>query len=382
MAVNTNFYVTLNALMSAVDNGIAVVDYDSFVDAGKKLADMQIGDLVNGFLSPMMNKIQKTILNVRQYSGVLTDMYSGTLNYGVLENILMDKFYSMDASVFDGQTLTNGQTYTDQFKVFLPEVTAKYYTESDSFAKTITIRDTDLRGAFATPEKMDGFISGIMTQVTNSISFANESARLGTLARALKTADGYAAGVADTDETLPATRYDLVTIYNARFNTSLTSAEALYNDSFVRFAVATIRDISKLMEKPSTGFNTEAFETWTPVEEQRLKLSALFDKAIRVSVIDAYNPSYGVIEQDYEVLPYWQTAKNRLCIGTSKTGDAKPSSAIIAALYDNRAMGEMLQLEENAVTRNELRRYTNYHFLLNRMYWNLDEANFVIFTLN
>ena len=354
MAVNTNFYVTLNALMSAVDSGIAVVDYDSFVDAGKKLADMQISDLVNGFLSPMMNKIQKTILNVRQYSGVLTDMYAGTLNYGVLENILMDKFYSMDASVFDGQTLTNGQTYTDQFKVALPEVTAKYYTESDSFAKTITIRDTDLRGAFATPEKMDGFISG----------------------------DGYATGVQDTDETLPATRYDLVTIYNARFNTSLTSAEALYNDSFVRFAVATIRDISKLMEKPSTGFNTEAFETWTPVEEQRLKLSALFDKAIRVSVIDAYNPSYGVIEQDYEVLPYWQTAKNRLCIGTSKTGDPVQSSAIIACLYDNRAMGEMLQLEENAVTRNELRRYTNYHFLLNRMYWNLDEANFTIFTLN
>jgi len=381
MAVNTNFYTTLNALMSAVDSGIAVVDYDSFVDAGKKLADMQASDLANKFLNPLMNKVQKTILNVRQYNGVLTDMYAGTLNYGVLENILMDKFYSMDSSLFDGETLVDGQTYTDQFKVALPDVTAKYYTESDSFAKTITIRDTDLKGAFATPEKMDRFISGIMTQVTNSISFANESARLGTLARALKTADGFAAGAEDEDETKPAVRYDLVSIYNERFGTTLQSDEALYNDSFVRFAVATIRDISNLMAKPSTGFNTEGFQTWTPKEEQKLKVNALFDKAIRVSVIDAYNPSYGVIEDAYEVLPYWQTAKNRLAVGVDDDS-AVASSPIIACLYDNRAMGEMLQLEENAVTRNELRRYTNFHFLMNRMYWNLDEANFVIFTLN
>lgn len=382
MAVNNNFYTTLNALMSAVDSGLAVVDYDSFIDAGKKLNELSINDLTNKFMTPLMNKVQKTILNVRQYNGALTDMYAGTLNYGVLENILMDKFYSMDASVFDGETLVDGQTYTDQFKVALPEVTAKYYTKSDSFAKTITIRDTDLRGAFANPTAMDGFISGIMTQVANSIAFANESARLGCMARMIKVADTYAAGVEDADETKPATRYDLVSIYNARFGTSLQSDEALYNDSFVRFAVATIRDISKLMAKPGSKFNTKEFETWTPVANQKLKLSALFDKAIRVSVIDAYNPSYGTIEQDYEVLPYWQSADNRLSVGTSTTGAAVASSPVIAVLYDDRAVGEMIQLEENAVTRNELRRYTNYHFLENRMYWNLDEANSVIFTLN
>ena len=167
MAVNTSFYTTLNALMSNVNTGIAVVDYDTFVDAGKVLSSMAYTDLVNEFLTPLMNKVQKTIMDTPSYRGSLTDMYAGRLDYGVLEMLLMDKFYSMDAATFDGQTITDGTTYTDQFTVHMPDMKAVYYTESDSWQKTITIRDTDLKGAFVTPDRMDRFISGIFMQITN-----------------------------------------------------------------------------------------------------------------------------------------------------------------------------------------------------------------------
>lgn len=385
MAVNNSFYTTLNALMSNVNTGIAVTDYDSFVDAGKVLSSMAYTDLVNDFLTPLMNKVQKTIMDMPSYRGSLVDMYAGRLDYGVLEMLLLDKFYSMDASTFDGQTIVDGTTYTDQFTVHMPDVKAVYYTESDSWQKTITIRDTDLKGAFTSPDRMDRFISGIFNQVTNSIEFAKETARLGVLAKALKEA--YSQTAETTDETTPAQHYGLVTIYNSIAGTSLASNDALYNADFVRFAMATIYDISRLMEKPLTGFNTQAFQTFTTPEYRRIKISSLFEKAIRMSMIGAYNPEYATLGGEYEVLPYWQVASDgnltqeRLKIETADSGTSVPTEPIIACVYDSRALGEMIQTEDVTNTRNDMRRYTNYHYLFNRMYWYNAYANFVVFTL-
>lgn len=387
MAVNNNFYATLNQLMGTLNSGFAVVDYDSFVDSGKVLSSMSYTDLVNGFLTPLMNKVQKTIMDVPSYKGALVDMYFGRLDYGVLEMILLDNFYDMDASTFDGSaTLVNGQTYTDQFRVSIPDIVSKYYTQTNSYEFTITIRDTDLRGSFTSPEKMDRFIAGIFNQVTNSIEFTKETSRLGILAKALNVA--YAATAEVADETTVAQHYGLVTIYNTLYGTTLTATTALQDPVFVRFAVATIRDIAHLMEKPLKNFNNQAFQTFTEPGYRRIKINSIFDKAIRMSMISAFNKEDAALGLDHEILPYWQAAKDpaqpmpRLSIETAQTGSTSaPSEPIIACLYDKRAMGEMVQLEDVTSTRNEKRRYTNYHWLLNKMYWYNDHANFVIFTL-
>lgn len=377
--VNTNFYSALNQLMSAVNSGLNVIDYDSFIDAGKTLSLMSTSDLVNEFLTPLMNKVQKTIMDTPSYKGMLTDMYEGTLDYGVLEMLLMDKFYSMDAATFDGQTISDGVTYTDQFTVHMPDMSAVYYTMSDSWQKTITIRDTDLKGAFTSPQRMDRFIAGIFMQITNSVELAKETSRLACMARSIKTALATTPNL--TDETKPACYYGLLSIYNTKMGTSLTQSNCLYSPDFVKWAVAAIRDLRYLMAKPIDSFNSLNFQTFTDSDHFRLKISSLFDKAIRTMIIDAYNPQYGVIDTNYEVLPYWQSGDERLKIETAATGTSVPSEPIIAVMYDSRAIGEMIQTEEVATTRNEMRRYTNYHYLFNRMYWNNDHANFVVFTL-
>lgn len=386
MAVNNNFYATLNQLMGSLNSGFAVIDRDTFVDSGKVLSAMSYTDLVNGFLSPLMNKVQKTLADVPSYKGALIDMYFGRLDYGVLEMLLMDNFYDMEASTFDGaSTLVNGQVYTDQFQVNLPDVLAKYYTESNSYEFTITIRDTDLRGAFTSPEKMDRFIAGIFNQVTNSLEFAKETARFGVLAKALNTA--YSAAAETADETTVAQHYGLVTIYNTLYGTSLTKANALQDPVFVRFAVATIRDIAHLMQKPIKGFNNQSYQTFTEPSYRRIKINSIFDKAIRMSMISAFNKEDAALGMDHEILPYWEVANDsgvtqeRLCIETASSGTSTPSEPIIAALYDKRAIGEMVQLEDVTSTLNAKRRYTNYHWQLNKMYWFNDYANFVIFTL-
>lgn len=394
MAVNTNFYATLNELMSRAASGVVdeVVDYDSFCKAGKVLSNMSGSDLANEFLTPLMNKVQKTISERPSYIGSLVDMYKGTLDYGVLE-IIMGTFYAMTQSCFDGDgTLVDGQTYTDQFTVSLPDVKALYYTTSSSFDRDLTIRDTDLKGAFTSPEKMDAFIAGIFTDIANSLEFAKEQGRLGAFDGVV--ADVYANGSSESaDETAGVQVYNMLSIYNSKMGTSLTASDCMYSDSFIRFLVSSIRDIALLMEKPSSKFNLHGADatpyiTFTPGSYRKLKISSLFEKAIRVSVIDAFNKEEALLTMDYETLPYWQNIDKRLSVTIPDTSDPDPdnwtetdSNPIVAVMYDDRLLGEMTQIEATESTRNAKRMYTNYHWHINKMYWKCMYANCCIFVL-
>lgn len=383
MAVNNNFYVTVNELMQRATNGTiaTVVDYSTFVDAGKTLMEMETSDLVNEFLNPLMNKVQKTINDNPSYVGSLVDMYTGKLDYGVLETI-MSSFYEMSASTFDGDTLTDGQIYTDQFKYSAPSIEVTYHMESGSYELDKSIRDTDLRGAFTSPAAMDAFISSIFVGISNSIEHAKEVSRLGLLASAIVNADTIAGE--SVDETKSARKYNLVTIYNAKHGTELTSATAIENDDFVKWATLTINDIAGLMVKPSDVFNEEVFKTFTPAAYLRLKINGIFEKAIKRAVIGAYNPANMVFDVTPENLPYWQLSGDRLRVtkNTEAESETAYTSPVIACLYDKRALLEMVQLEGVENTRNAKRRYTTYHYQLNKMYARNKFANFVIFTLN
>lgn len=381
-----------NELMLRGANGAVdkIVDYDSFCKAGKALASLSGADFANEFLTPVMNKVQKTIQDRPSYMGALIEMYKGTLNYGVLE-IIMGVFYKSAKSCFDGaDTLENGETYTDQFKVNLPDVKAMYVLSSNSWGFDITIRDTDAKGAVESPEKLDAFIAGIFTDISNSSEFAKETARLGAfdamVADVLKNATAE-----DDDETSGAMVYKMISIYNSKMGTSLTASDAMYNDSFIRFLTATIKDIGNLMAKPSSKFNLHGsdatpFVIFTPEEKRRLKISSLLEKAIRVSIIDAFNKDEALLNMAYESLPYWQNIDKRLTITIPDFTDPDhptetDSDPIVAVMYDDRALGEMVQLETVETTRNGKRLYTNYHWHFNRLYFRNPYANCVVFTL-
>ena len=381
MAVNNNFYATINNLVdSSMTGGVHIVDYDSFVSAGKKLASLTINELKNGFLDHLMQKVQKTINDNPSYRGSLIDMYTGKMSYGYLE-VILGTFYEMSASVFDGETLADNTVYTDQFKTSLPSKDALYFCDSNSWQIVKTIRDTDLKGAFANPESMNAFIATIFIDVANSLEVAKENARLGLLARAIKAANAQAGESAD--ENKGSVNYHLVTIYNAKFNTSLTSDNALDNDAFVRWAVATINDKVQLIEKASNKFNHKSYKTFTPGDYRRLKINSLFEKAIKVSLIDAYNVEDGKLGMRYETVPYWQNIDDRLRVITGGTaGSETYSDPVIACLYDKRALMEFVQMEDAEAAREAARKYTNYIWQCNYSYYNVEYANFVIFTLD
>ena len=60
MAVNNAFYSVINELYSRATGGTvtAVVDYDTFIEAGKTLATMSADDLQNTLIKDIMNKVK------------------------------------------------------------------------------------------------------------------------------------------------------------------------------------------------------------------------------------------------------------------------------------------------------------------------------------
>lgn len=301
--VNVNFYATINELVQRASNGTidAIVDYDSFIDAGKQITDIEGADLQNAFAKALMNKVQKTIMDTPSYRGDLVDMYSGRMDYGVLE-IIMGDFYEANASVFDGDTLVNGTAYTDQFKVNLPpDGAARYYTDYDSYMIDVTIRDTDLRGAWVSPAAMDAWIRQRFLDVANSNEFHKELARLGVVSNIIAKLS--AETPEEADENKAAVNYDLLKIYNTEFGTSLTQTSCFNSEDFLAWSTGVIRDISKLMEKPSKLFSVDSeVTTFTPAEYKKLLVNSVYDKAIRRSLISAYNKEYGMIDMPYSLL--------------------------------------------------------------------------------
>lgn len=390
MAVNTNFYKVANELMSRAQTGTVsttqVVDYATFIDAGKALASLSYTDLQNSFVPYVMSKVQKTIQDNPAYMGQLLSMDKGRLDYGVLE-ILIDDFYSASASKFDGATIAAGNTYTDQFAVEnLPNTKGNYYTDSNSWGFDITIRDTDLKGIFTSPEALDGFIRKCFTSVANSIEACKEDIRFSLLAYMIKNAAAESA-ITD-DENKAGVHYNALAIYNTEKGTSLTAASAPLSNDFISWSTGMLRDVRGLMMKPSKKFSKAGdVVTFTPPSYCRCVINAEYDKAIRRSLIDAYNKEYGMIDFDHEIVPYWQNIADRLRVTTNETPSGTDpivtaySPYVLAMLYDQRACGVLTQLDDVTTDRNGKYRYTNYHFQLNWMLYILKSANTVIFTL-
>lgn len=381
MAVNTNFYAVANELFARATNGTitTVVDYDSFIDAGKKLADMTASDLQNTLIPELMNKIQKTLNDNPSYMGQLLGLDKGRLDYGVLE-IIVNDFYAANASVWDGNTIVEGQTYTDQFKVEnLPNASARYYSLSDSWGFDITVRDTDLKGAFQTPDKFDAFIKSMFTSVANSIESYKENVRLSVLADIIVECTAAAAATSEDDA---AVRYPLVTLYNAAKGTTLTDANAQLNNDFMTWSAGVIADICELAKKPSKLFSVAGdVTTFTPEAYNKLYINSVFEKNMKRSLVDAFNKEYGMINREYESIPYWQNSKDRMRVTSNKTGSTTYSGKVVAVMMDSRAGGILTQLDEVSTDRNGKYRYTNYHYQLNWMLYTMLSANTIIFTL-
>lgn len=320
------------------------------------------------FLNTLTARIGKTIVRYRLYRNKLSDLVMSNMEWGM---ILQKIAVKMPVSEADQQYgLTDGVS-VDHYVVAKPQVDQKLFVVETPYQFHVTIQRNLLRAAFLSESAMESFISAIFGQIRNKIESTIEN--MGRI--------NIAAGIAEAS----AREVQLVTEYNAASGRSLTAASALLDTDFLRYALRRIKTVMDGMTDLSELYNDGTLTTFTPFEDQRIKVLSTFEYALETVVEwTAFNENY-VRLAGYSTLNYWQAAQDPADININKPSDGTATTVqnIVAVIYDRDALG-VYQQDEDVLTTpvNAAGAYYNqyYHVKYNRM---LDTSeNFVYFTLN
>ena len=386
MAVNNNFYETINDLVaqSMGSEAIDVVDYASFVEAGKTiLADTgTINGLANNWVAALLNKIALSIDTFRGYTGKFTELNRGQIGYGNTIEMIMYHFYDTVAAGFTA--LTEGES-VDQYVVYKPDIEAFYYTDSNAYAIPITIKRDQLKKAFSSPESMDKFISGIMGSVINSNEKTRERGRAGMLAKAVdeSAANEGAKVVDDAWIGQPGTCYKLVTMYNETYEpeTDLTADTALQDPNFIAFAVEVINSVLGTVGEASTEFNVAGIESFSRPEDRTLYVASQFAAKAKRVYSNTYNPEYNMLAE-FKPVGAWQNLNDPLSIEVEGGESDDRTYKCLACIADFYSVGEYVVSQEMDVTPYNARgKYWNNFLNVEVRYLINLGANFVSFLL-
>lgn len=399
MAINTNFYATINEL---VNNGLSgdigehpVTDYTTFVQTGYALNDLDGAALANNFIKNLMNKTALTLSTFRSYRGRYEDIFRGTLDNGNTIELVVQGFYQAREPQFTN--LTDGQT-VDQYKVALPEVHTKYYTDSNAYQIPVTISKTQLRKAWESPAAMDSFIQGIIGSVLNSNEMQRQIGRQAAVTNAI------AIGMGADPSTMKCTTAPITGVCVADFTTPENrmmsrvlddwndEIEEFYHDGeALRGAVAKIRSTLHKMGEYSERYNPEGIPTFTPDSGKRLYLLDDFAKACDAYIYQgAFNPDYNRLV-DYVDISYWKNseypwmtvennAPSDIVYYNTPEANEVDCYAVIALAFDEFAIMEYLKQQTMDVTPlNAAGQYWNYYLNVDSQLINNLMANCVPF---
>lgn len=397
MAINTNFYQTINELVNEGLSGAIgehpVTDYTTFVQTGHSLNDINGGELANNFVKNLMNKTAITLSTFRSYKGRYDDIFRGTLDNGNNIELVVQGFYEARepqfANLIDGQSV-------DHYKITLPETHTKYYTDSNAYQIPVTISRSQIRKAWESPAAMDTFIQGIIGSVLNSNEMKRQIGRQGAVTNAIAICMGADPStmkcttepitgvcVADLtdDRSISITREG----WNNRINRFYSDGDKL------RTAVAKIRSTLHKMGEYSEKYNPEGIPTFTPDSGKRLYLLDDFAKACDAHIYQgAFNPEYNQLV-DYVDISYWKnadypwsTVESTMDIGDTygnyHTSDIVTCYGVVALAFDEFAIMEYLKQQSLDVTPlNAAGQYWDYYLNVDTQLINNLMANCVPF---
>lgn len=367
-------YTLVNAVNSQAfgDTALAVADAASLVSLGNVVLSSTTN--TESFLNTLVQRIGKTIVSFRAYRNKFSDMVRDDFEWGaILQKI---RVHMPDAVADPAYALTDGQS-VDPWTVYKPDVEQKLFVTRTPFMFPVTIARDQLKEAFTGDAAMGAFIAAIFGQVRNALEVSLEN--LGRVAIANMIAE---TGTREVK---------LVTDYNTERSLTgadaLTAATAITNPDFLRYAVARIKSASDYMTDMSTLYNDGSIETFTPRENQRLKVLSDFERRLETVVqYSAFNEELVRLDA-FQMVNFWQSNQNgtRDSVKVERASDSAETTVdnIVAVLFDVDALG-MYRKEEDVLTTpvNAKGLYYNTFYHLKQLWFNDLSENFVFFTLN
>lgn len=384
-------YAIMNALarQATAQADIAVVDHQSFIDAGTKTLATGTENVLNS----IARTIAAVVMQTRAYTGKFS-LINATENQW---NTRLAKisFYSDDNSasgafntdlntnIADGNVENSGAGSMWEQK--LPKVVERFYLSEAAWDKFYTTPLVQLQNAFNEESTFVAFMNGVMTEISNDIESTLESRNRALVAD--RIAGVYLQANAASPVLGPETCVDMVDYFNEKCGTAYTRDEIVQEHltELLELWTAKIKIDSDRLEERTAKYHdpmtiaasgsNPAYNVlrFTPKSKQKMFYFKEFFNEARARVLpEIFNPNL-IPETNGEGVTYWQSSKDadRMKI---KCKPALPDGAVssnveldyvLGLLFDTDAIGSINQFTGAFTTPVNARHlYTNtfYHW--------------------
>ena len=356
-------------------------DLSNIIDVGNSIFNANSFD---NYVKKLVDRIGKVVFVIRPYSGLAPSIYMDSVIWGSVTQKISSAV--PEAVENESYELVNGASY-DPNQVNLPDVYVKFFSKYVTFEVDRTITEKQLRSAFTGVAELDGFISMIFNEISKAFTIAIDNLIMRTINSAIADTlyKDYNSGTEFT-EASHTRAVNLLYLYNQRYSTTLTAAQAVTTPEFVRFASYYMALYSDRLSRVSTLFNVGETQKFTPKEEQHFILLSEFARSADVFLqSDVYHNELTAITK-YEVVPYWQGSGADYAFDStsainviSGSGNTVTASGILGVMFDRYALG-VTNIEQWVNTQyNAKADFINYFYKYKAGYFNDLNENFVVF---
>lgn len=369
-------YNIVNDIVSETvgEEAILQEDLSNIVDVGGTLLE-KMG--VDNYVKSITNKIGRTIFVDRAYAGGAPDISVDSWEYGsILEKTRAELPEAVENPTW---ALVKGQS-VDPFVFNPPDVTAKYYNSKTTFSVDISFTDIQVRESMRSAEDMNRFFSMIENRIRTMLTLSRDNLTMRTIVNLIAEKAKSGSNIVD-----------LLSIYNASHEGTLTAAEAINNADFLRAACGVIMMYRDYITKASTLYNEGGYVTFTPTDKQHLVLISEFANRLKTELFSNTYHDDLLRFGDFDSVPFWQgsgtttinfptaTTINAICASDGETEIHR--NYVIGVLFDRDACAICNHNPRVTSIYNPRGEYTNYFYKEDCSYLNDTEENVVVFTI-
>jgi hypothetical protein len=379
----SQIFEIVNDALKQTDGNLPLLqeDLSNIIDVGNSIFNANSFD---NYVKKLVDRIGKVVFVIRPYSGLAPSIYMDSVIWGSVTQKISSAV--PEAVENESYELVNGATY-DPNQVNLPDVYVKFFSKYVTFEVDRTITERQLRSAFTGVAELDGFISMIFNEISKAFTIAIDNLIMRTINSAIADTlyKDYNSGTEFTGAS-HTRAVNLLYLYNQRYSTTLTAAQAVTTPEFVRFASYYMALYSDRLSRVSTLFNVGETQKFTPKEEQHFILLSEFARSADVFLqSDVYHNELTAITK-YEVVPYWQGSGVDYAFDStsainviSGSGNTVTASGILGVMFDRYALG-VTNIEQWVNTQyNAKADFINYFYKYKAGYFNDLNENFVVF---
>ena len=315
-------YEILNTVTQEIlgDSVVVAEDLSNIVDVGRAYENLENG--LDNYVRRLHDHIGRVIFVDRVKPSRAPNILRDGWEYGsILEKIRIEM---PEAEVNESWNLVDRASY-DPNVFYAPKVHAKFWNDRITFEIPMSFTDAQIKSSFSNPVQLNAFYSAIRTAIENAMTKNLDALIMRTINNMAAETIYSEYTTAQYSASSGVRAINLLYLYNQRYGTNLSAANAITTPEFIRFASYMMGLTLDRMDDWNVLYNLGGTEKYTPADRRHFVLLSEFKRAAGAFLYDGS----GQFNTDDIRLPESETVNYWQGIGTSwgETSKLKVSTA-------------------------------------------------------